>query len=91
MAGVILSVASTGNVAPGGLKSDCGAADMKDDPKKRGASSGESEDEERRLDEALEESFPASDPLPTTGTSAGGPDEHKAKTPRERQSEKKGG
>ena len=38
---------------------------------------------ERQLDEAIEESFPASDPLATTHTSAGGPD-HPSKTKRER-------
>ena len=31
---------------------------------------------DRELDEALEESFPASDPIQSTGTSAGGPEEH---------------
>src|SRR5271167_2213548 len=34
---------------------------------------------ERQLDEAIEESFPASDPLPTTRTSAGAPD-HSVRT-----------
>jgi hypothetical protein len=38
---------------------------------------------ERQLDEAIEESFPASDPLATTHTSAGGPD-HPSKAKRER-------
>ena len=61
---------------------------MKDDPKKPGESREEREEEDRRLDEAIEESFPASDPLPTTGTSAGAPDERPAKTPHERLSEK---
>ena len=61
---------------------------MKDDPKKPG---GSREEEERRLDEALEESFPASDPLPTTRTSIGAPDDRPAKTPYERLSDKKGG
>jgi hypothetical protein len=42
------------------------------------------EEEDRRLDEAIEESFPASDPLPTTGTSAGAPDDRPAKVPSER-------
>jgi len=45
---------------------------------------------ERQLDEALEESFPASDPLPTTGTFAGGP-EHSSKARRERRTEKRRG
>ncbi len=34
---------------------------------------------DRQLDEAIEESFPASDPLPTTRTSAGAPD-HSVRT-----------
>ena len=42
------------------------------------------EEVERQLDEAIEDLFPASDPLPTTRTSAGAPDERTAKTPRER-------
>jgi hypothetical protein len=33
---------------------------------------------EDKLDEALEESFPASDPLPTTGTFTGAPEDHKS-------------
>jgi hypothetical protein len=35
--------------------------------------------EERRLDEAIEESFPASDPSAATPTSAGGPQRSRAK------------
>ncbi len=35
---------------------------------------------EQQLDEAIEDSFPASDPLPTNPTSAGGP-EHSRPTP----------
>jgi hypothetical protein len=61
---------------------------MKDNPKKP---AGSREEEERWLDEAIEESFPASDPLPTTRTSAGAPDERHAKAPHERLPEKKRG
>jgi hypothetical protein len=48
-----------------------GAADMKERGKKPSEKRAEAD---RQLDEALEESFPASDPLPTTRTSAGGPE-----------------
>jgi hypothetical protein len=41
------------------------------------AGKAERKEKEDKLDEALEESFPASDPLPTTRTSAGGPEDHK--------------
>lgn len=61
---------------------------MKDDPKKPGESSAQREEEERRLDEEIEDSFPASDPLPTTQTTVGAPDGRPAKTPYERLSEK---
>ncbi len=64
---------------------------MKGNPRKPGGSGERREDEERRLDEAIEELFPASDPLPTTRTSAGAPDERQAKAPHERQSQKKPG
>lgn len=64
---------------------------MKDKPKKPEESREKRDKEERRLDEASEESFPASDPLPTTRTSSGAPDERPAKTPPERLSDKKQG
>jgi hypothetical protein len=64
---------------------------MKVNPKKPAESREKREEEDRRLDEAIEESFPASDPLPTTGVSAGAPDERHGKTARERRSEKKRG
>jgi hypothetical protein len=51
---------------------------MKSNARKAHGSRAEREAEERRLDEAIAESFPASDPLPTTGTSAGAPDERQA-------------
>jgi hypothetical protein len=44
---------------------------------------------ERALDEAIEESFPASDPLASTRTTAGGPD-HTLKALRGGQSEQRG-
>jgi hypothetical protein len=44
---------------------------------------------ERALDEAIEESFPASDPLASTRTTAGGPD-HPSKAPRGVRSERRG-
>ncbi len=68
-----------------------GATDMKDHPRKPQGSRADRKDEERQLDEAIEESFPASDPLPTTGTSAGAPDDRPAKSPQERLSQKKRG
>ena len=45
------------------------------DPVKKARGDGKRAEGDRELDEALEESFPASDPSPTTGTSAGAPDE----------------
>ena len=62
---------------------------MKDNPKKPVGSREKREEEERRLNEAIEESFPASDPLPTTGTSAGAPDDRHAETSAERPTQKK--
>jgi hypothetical protein len=44
---------------------------------------------ERQLDEALEESFPASDPLPTTRMRLGAP-EHPSKVPPDRRAEGRG-
>jgi hypothetical protein len=72
-----------------GLDQICLRSDhMKDNPKKLGESR-EKREKERRLDEALEESFPASDPLPTTRTTVGAPDDHPEKT-HERLPAKKG-
>jgi hypothetical protein len=44
---------------------------------------------EHALDEAIEESFPASDPLASTRTTAGAPD-HTSKAPRGGQPERRG-
>jgi hypothetical protein len=51
---------------------------MKDKARKPTGRREDREEAERQLDEAIEESFPASDPLPTTRTSAGAP-EHGAR------------
>lgn len=51
---------------------------MKDKAKASSAEQAKRAETEKELDEALEESFPASDPLPMSGTSAGAPDEHPA-------------
>ena len=64
---------------------------MNNDTRKADELSEKREADERWLDEAIEESFPASDPLPTTGTSAGAPDDRPLKTPGERGSGKKRG
>ena len=61
------------------------------EPKKADESREEREAEDKRLDEAIEESFPASDPLPTTGTSACAPDERPSATPPRKPSRKKPG
>ena len=57
---------------------DFGAPEVTNSRKTRG-SREEREAEDKWLDEAIEESFPASDPLPTTGTFAGAPDDRPAK------------
>ena len=54
------------------------------DPAKKAGGGGKRAEADRELDEALEESFPASDPLPTTGTFAGAPDDRKGAKPRRR-------
>jgi hypothetical protein len=55
-------------------------------PAKKGGGQQKRTEADRELDEALEDSFPASDPLPTTGVSAGAPDEREgAKSRRRRQ------
>ncbi len=86
---VIFSIGGAGIVGWGEPKSNCGATEMKENPKKPAGSRERREEEERRLDEAIEESFPASDPLPTTGTFAGAPDDRLAKSPHKRLSQKK--
>jgi hypothetical protein len=53
------------------------------------AAARERAEAERALDEAIEESFPASDPLASTRTTAGGPD-HPSKAPLGVRSERRG-
>ena len=53
-------------------------------PARKHGGSGNRAEADRELDEALAESLPASDPLPTTGTYAGAPDEREAAKPRRR-------
>lgn len=52
---------------------------MKDEDKK--AKEDKRKETERELDEALEEFFPASDPLPMSGTSAGAPEDRESDEP----------
>jgi hypothetical protein len=57
---------------------------MSGDPKTARASREKRKHVEAELDEALEESFPASDPLPTTGTFAGAPEDRSGPTAKRR-------
>ena len=58
-----------------------GATIMTKVSKTSGGDGAEKAEVERDLDEALEESFPASDPPAMTRTSAGAPDHRSAKPP----------
>jgi hypothetical protein len=53
---------------------------MKDQAKKKPGERAAAAERERRLNEAIEESFPASDPPSTTPTSAGIPQRSRAKS-----------
>jgi hypothetical protein len=64
---------------------------MKDRAKKLGGSRDPRPETESELDEALEASFPASDPLAITPTSAGAPDARSAKAPHQRREPKRRG
>ena len=62
-----------------------GATDMKDPAKKSPPTAAE-----EKLDEEIEESFPASDPPANTPTSAGGPERPKAKRTKKGKSGRRG-
>jgi hypothetical protein len=64
---------------------------MSKSPGKANDAKKKREAEERQLDEAIEESFPASDPIQSTGASAGAPDEHASEPPHKRRPAGKSG